>query len=70
VVLSPVVVALLAAITIDMIVSRRDRGGIFYREPRISRGRLFGLLKFRTLRRDALEQMRAMPGCTRRTRTI
>ena len=56
-VLSPLVVALLAAITIDLIVSRRDRGGLFYREPRISRGRLFGLPKFRTLRRDALERM-------------
>ena len=64
-VLSPLVVALLAAITIDLIVSRRDRGGLFYREPRISRGRLFGLLKFRTLRRDALEQMRAAGGHAR-----
>jgi lipopolysaccharide/colanic/teichoic acid biosynthesis glycosyltransferase len=44
---------------VDMIVSPRDRGGLFYREPRISRGRLFGLLKFRTLRRDVLEEMRA-----------
>jgi lipopolysaccharide/colanic/teichoic acid biosynthesis glycosyltransferase len=44
---------------VDMIVLRRDRGGFFYREPRISRGRLFGLLKFRTLRRDVLEQMSA-----------
>lgn len=51
--------------TIDVIVSRRDRGGFFYREPRISRGRLFGLLKFRTLRRDALEQMRAAGGHAR-----
>ena len=64
-VLSPLVVALLAAITIDLIVSRRDRGGLYYREPRISRGRLFGLLKFRTLRRDALEQMRAAGGHAR-----
>ena len=44
---------------VDMIVSRPDRGGFFYREPRISRGRLFGLLKFRTLKRDVLEEMRA-----------
>ena len=64
-VLSPLVVALLAAITIDLIVSRRDRGGLFYREPRISRGRLFGLLKFRTLRRDALERMRSAGGHAR-----
>jgi lipopolysaccharide/colanic/teichoic acid biosynthesis glycosyltransferase len=44
---------------VDAIVSRRDRGGFLYREPRISRGRPFGLLKFRTLRRDVLDQMRA-----------
>ena len=29
-------------------------GRPFYREPRISRGRTFGLLKFRTLRREVL----------------
>src|SRR5438552_15202957 len=51
--------------TIDMIVSPRDRGWLFYREPRISRGRLFGLLKFRTLRRDVLEEMRAAGGHAR-----
>jgi lipopolysaccharide/colanic/teichoic acid biosynthesis glycosyltransferase len=49
----------------DMIVSGRDRGGFFYREPRISRGRLFGLLKFRTLRRDVLEQMHDAGGHAR-----
>ena len=54
-VLSPLIVALLAAMAVNMIVSGRDRGGLFYREPRISRGRLFGLLKFRTLRTDVLE---------------
>jgi lipopolysaccharide/colanic/teichoic acid biosynthesis glycosyltransferase len=64
-VLSPLIVGLLVAMTIDMIVSRRDRGGLFYREPRISRGRLFGLLKFRTLRRDALERMHAAGGHAR-----
>jgi lipopolysaccharide/colanic/teichoic acid biosynthesis glycosyltransferase len=45
--------------TVSMIVSRADRGSFFYRETRVSRGRLFGLLKFRTLRRDVLDQMRA-----------
>jgi lipopolysaccharide/colanic/teichoic acid biosynthesis glycosyltransferase len=48
-----------------MIVSRPDRGGFFYREPRISRGRPFDLLKFRTLRREVLEQMRATGGHAR-----
>ncbi len=63
--LSPLIVALLAGMAVDMIVSRPDRGGFFYREPRVSRGRLFGLLKFRTLKRDVLEQMRAAGGHAR-----
>ena len=63
--LSPLIVALVGAMTIDLIVSPRDRGWLFYREPRISRGRLFGLLKFRTLRRDALERMHAAGGHAR-----
>jgi lipopolysaccharide/colanic/teichoic acid biosynthesis glycosyltransferase len=56
---------LLVALALDMIVSRRDRGGFFYRERRISRGRLFGLVKFRTLRRDVLDEMRAAGGHAR-----
>ena len=51
--------------TVDAVVSPRDRGGFFYREPRISRGRLFGLLKFRTLRREVLDQMRGADGHAR-----
>lgn len=50
---------------VDAIVSPRDRGGFLYREPRISRGRLFGLLKFRTLRRDVLDEMRGADGHAR-----
>jgi lipopolysaccharide/colanic/teichoic acid biosynthesis glycosyltransferase len=56
---------LLVALALDMLVARHDRGGFFYREPRISRGRLFGLLKFRTLRRDVLDEMRAAGGHAR-----
>jgi lipopolysaccharide/colanic/teichoic acid biosynthesis glycosyltransferase len=50
--LAPVLVAVLAAMALDMVLSRRDRGSFLYREPRISRGRTFELLKFRTLRAD------------------
>jgi lipopolysaccharide/colanic/teichoic acid biosynthesis glycosyltransferase len=63
--LSPLILILLVALALDMLVSRRDRGGFFYREPRISRGRLFGLLKFRTLRLDVLDEMRAAGGHAR-----
>jgi len=53
-VLSPVVLVVVAAMAVDVLVAPRDRGPFLYREPRVSRGRPFGLLKFRTLRRDAL----------------
>jgi lipopolysaccharide/colanic/teichoic acid biosynthesis glycosyltransferase len=51
---SPVAAVALGAMTVDMLVCPRDRGPFLYREPRISRGREFELLKFRTLRRSAL----------------
>src|SRR5215204_3817273 len=51
-VLSPVILALLVVITVSMIVRRQDRGPCLYRERRVSRGRPFALLKFRTLRAD------------------
>ena len=52
-VMSPVLVFVLVAIAIDMLLSRRDRGSFLYRESRISKGRPFDLLKFRTVRRTA-----------------
>ena len=54
VVLSPLVALVLAGYVLDWALVPADRGGLFYREPRVSRGRTFGLLKFRTLRRDVL----------------
>jgi lipopolysaccharide/colanic/teichoic acid biosynthesis glycosyltransferase len=54
---SPVFAFLFLAIGLDMAVRREDRGAWLYRERRISRGREFDLLKFRTLRRDALAGM-------------
>jgi lipopolysaccharide/colanic/teichoic acid biosynthesis glycosyltransferase len=63
--LSPLIVGLLAVMAVDAIVSRPDRGGFFYRESRISRGRPFGLLKFRTLRRDVLDRIHANGGHAR-----
>jgi lipopolysaccharide/colanic/teichoic acid biosynthesis glycosyltransferase len=63
--LAPLIVALLAVMAVNMAVSRPDQGGFFYREPRVSRGRVFGLLKFRTLRRDVLNQMRDGDGHAR-----
>jgi lipopolysaccharide/colanic/teichoic acid biosynthesis glycosyltransferase len=51
---APVLGFALGAMALDMLVSKRDRGPFLYREPRISRGREFELLKLRTLRSDAL----------------
>jgi len=55
--LSPVFTFLFIAMGIDMLRCSRDRGPWLYREERISRGRVFDLLKFRTLRRAALAGM-------------
>ena len=55
VVLSPVFAFLFVAMGLDALLRRRDRGAWLYRERRISRGRQFDLLKFRTLRREVLE---------------
>jgi len=54
VLLAPVWAAVGGAVALDMLRFPRDRGPLFYREPRVSGGRTFGLLKFRTLRRDVL----------------
>jgi lipopolysaccharide/colanic/teichoic acid biosynthesis glycosyltransferase len=59
VVLAPVFVFLFVAMAVEMLRCPRDRGPWLYRETRISRGREFDLLKFRTLRRDILGEMAA-----------
>jgi lipopolysaccharide/colanic/teichoic acid biosynthesis glycosyltransferase len=63
--LAPVLAAVGAAMGLDMLIRPRDRGPFLYRERRISRGREFELLKFRTLRTDVLAQMRAQGGHAR-----
>jgi lipopolysaccharide/colanic/teichoic acid biosynthesis glycosyltransferase len=65
VLLVPVVVVVVVAMALDALISPRDRGGILYREPRISRGRPVELLKFRTLRREALAEMHGSGGHAR-----
>ena len=68
VVLSPVFALLFVAMGLDMLLRPGDRGPWLYRERRISRGREFELLKFRTLRRDVLAAHRLasrMRVCTR-----
>jgi lipopolysaccharide/colanic/teichoic acid biosynthesis glycosyltransferase len=55
VVFSPVLAFVAGAMGADMLIRRSDRGPWLYREPRISQGQEFDLLKFRTLRRDVLE---------------
>jgi len=54
--LAPVFAIVYVAIALDMLLARADRGPWLYRERRISRGREFGLLKFRVLRRDVLQR--------------
>lgn len=56
--LAPVFAVAYVGIALDQVLAGRDRGPWLYRERRISRGREFDLLKFRTLRTSALEQQR------------
>lgn len=57
VLLAPVFAVVLGAMGADMLLCRRDRGSLLYRERRISGGREFDLLKFRTLRRSVIDEM-------------
>jgi lipopolysaccharide/colanic/teichoic acid biosynthesis glycosyltransferase len=57
-VLSPILVVITAAMLVDVLIVPRDRGPLLRRETRISRGRRFELLKFRTLRRNATGEPR------------
>ena len=54
VLLTPVWAGVAVAAGADMLRCPADRGRLLYRERRVSRGRTFGLLKFRTLREPVL----------------
>jgi lipopolysaccharide/colanic/teichoic acid biosynthesis glycosyltransferase len=54
VLLAPLFAVAAAAMAFDVVRHPSDRGPWLYRERRISRGREFDLLKFRTLRREVL----------------
>jgi lipopolysaccharide/colanic/teichoic acid biosynthesis glycosyltransferase len=62
---APLFALVWGAMTLGMLRCRRDRGGWIYRERRVGRGEEFDLLKFRTLRRDALRRMHAEGGHAR-----
>jgi lipopolysaccharide/colanic/teichoic acid biosynthesis glycosyltransferase len=65
VLLSPIFAVVGVGIGADMLLSRRDRGPWLYRERRVSRGRIFGLLKFRTLRTEVLLRDKGIGGHAR-----
>lgn len=52
----PLLLAAAALIVLDGLLLPRDRGGLLYRERRVSRGREFDLLKLRVLRREAVAE--------------
>jgi lipopolysaccharide/colanic/teichoic acid biosynthesis glycosyltransferase len=54
--LLPLFVGAYALLALTMLLVPVDRGPFLYRERRISRGRAFDLLKFRTVRADVLRQ--------------
>jgi lipopolysaccharide/colanic/teichoic acid biosynthesis glycosyltransferase len=50
----PVFALCAAAIKLEGLIDRRARGPVLFREDRVARGVVFGLIKFRTLDADAL----------------
>ena len=60
-VLSPILLVSALLLGLDMLFVPRDRGPWLYRERRITRGREFDVLKFRVLRRSALDELAAKP---------
>jgi lipopolysaccharide/colanic/teichoic acid biosynthesis glycosyltransferase len=54
---SPVWAAATCAIWLDGLIWPEDRGPVLHRETRVSAGRTFSLLKFRTMRLSALERI-------------
>jgi lipopolysaccharide/colanic/teichoic acid biosynthesis glycosyltransferase len=54
---SPIFILVILAMVVSMLLRPPDRGSLFYLEPRITRGRVFQLLKFRTLRQDIISRM-------------
>jgi lipopolysaccharide/colanic/teichoic acid biosynthesis glycosyltransferase len=57
VLVAPVFAAIAVAIKLEGLVRPGARGAIFFVEQRISRGEVFGLIKFRTLDRAALDSL-------------
>ena len=53
----PVLMLIVLGMGVSMALRPADRGSWLYLEPRISRGRVFNLLKFRILREDVIAQM-------------
>jgi lipopolysaccharide/colanic/teichoic acid biosynthesis glycosyltransferase len=54
---SPIFILILFGMTANMFFRSSDRGPFLYREPRITRGKQFNLLKFRVMRMDVLARM-------------
>lgn len=56
--MSPLLVLASLAILLNGLIRPSDRGPVFYREPRISKGEIFTLFKFRTMQVDAINEVR------------
>lgn len=57
VLVSPLFVGVAVAIKLEGLLRPSARGPVFFTETRIGRGRRFGLLKFRTITREALDDL-------------
>lgn len=55
---SPILLVILIAYGIEMMVVQSSRGSLLYREPRISGGKVFAFIKFRTFKQSAIDTAR------------
>ena len=56
--ISPIIALIMLIMCLEMLISKRSRGSIFYREIRVSEGKPFTLIKFRIFTTSAIEKGR------------
>ena len=73
VVVSPLFLLVMWAIILDGFLYPENKGSIFYTEPRITQGRVFNIIKFRTITEEAVSwihqepESRSITGCKDKT---
>jgi len=65
IIFSPVIILILTGIVVCFVLQPQDRGPVFYKEERYSKGKVFNILKFRVLRKEIVTHASNMEHCAR-----